>query len=83
MPKLREPGRRSGPSGEERHHCWGGQEEEGWTTRGTSFPACMCGLSEGGVPQEQVMGGEKPLALAVGDQCFLCRLRGLGTSCVG
>ena len=40
--QLREPRRRSGPTGEARHHCWGGQEEEGWTTIRISFPAHVC-----------------------------------------
>ena len=35
---AREPGRRSRLAGERRHHCWGGQEEEGWTAIGISFP---------------------------------------------
>ena len=35
-PQQREPGRRSGPTGEARHHCWGGQEK-GQTTMGISF----------------------------------------------
>ena len=38
MPEPREPGRRSRPAGNARHHCWGGWEEEGWTAIGISFP---------------------------------------------
>ena len=38
MPQPREPRRRSGPAREARHHCWGGQEEEGQTAIGISFP---------------------------------------------
>ena len=33
------PRRRSGPTGKARHHCWGGQEEEGWIAIGISFSA--------------------------------------------
>ena len=36
-PRNREPGRRSGPTGETRHHCWEGQEEEGSTAIGISL----------------------------------------------
>ena len=37
--QLREPGRRSGPTGEAKHHYWGGQEEEGQIAIGISFSA--------------------------------------------
>ena len=36
---LRETRKRPGPIGEIRHHCWGGQEEEGQTPIGISFSA--------------------------------------------
>ena len=29
-PQLREPGRRPGPAGEARYHCWRWTEKEGW-----------------------------------------------------
>ena len=36
-PEQREPGRRFGPTGKARQNCWGGQEEDGWTTIGNSL----------------------------------------------
>ena len=36
---VRQSGRRPGLAGETRHHCWGGQEEKGQTTRGIPFSA--------------------------------------------
>ena len=39
--ELRKLRRRSGSAGEARCHCWGGQEEEEWTTIGISFTAHM------------------------------------------
>ena len=60
MPRQRKPRKRSGPTKEARCHCWGGQEEEGWTTIVISLHTR--GLSEGQAPQVQAMGGKKPLA---------------------
>jgi len=44
MPEQREPRRRSGPTGEARHHCWGGREEEGQTNIGITFPVHVWAL---------------------------------------
>ena len=71
IPQLRETGRRSGPTGEARCHCWGGQEDEGCTAIGISFFGRVHRLSEGRAPLAQAMGGERPLAWAVGDQAPL------------
>ena len=65
-PQLREPV----PTGEARHHCWGGREEEGWTALRISFPA-HAQLSEGRVPLAQATGGEVPSVWATGDQAPL------------
>ena len=72
MPQLREPRSRSGPGGEARCHCWGGQEEEGQTTTGISLPVHICTQTlRGGVPLAQATCGKRPLAWAVGDQAPL------------
>ena len=55
----REPERRSEPKGEARYHCWGGLEEEGWTT--IEITPCMHGLSEGREPLAQAIGMERPV----------------------
>ena len=70
-----EPGRRYGPEGETRCHCWG-KEEEGWTAIGISLHTCACVLSEGGAPLLQATGGEKPLALAMEDWALLVQAMG-------
>ena len=67
-PQQREPGRRSGPRGEARRHCWGGREEK-LTTIGISLR--MRGLSEGRVPLVQATDGERPRAPATGDEVLL------------
>ena len=64
-PQLREA-RRSGHTGEARCHCWGRQEQKGWTAIGISL--WQCRLSEGGAPLAQATGVKKPLAWAMGDQ---------------
>ena len=79
-PQPREPGRRSGLTGEARRHCWGGREEEGQTAMGISLHTH--GLSEGREPLAQAMGGERPLAQAMGGQAPLVwakSSRGLST----
>ena len=84
-PRQVEPGRRSGPTGEGRCHCWGGQEKEGQTAIGLSLLLNMhvhaCRLSEGGEALVQAMGAlvqltdsKKPLAHLGETGCFLCRL---------
>ena len=39
VPQQRDSGRRSEPAGEAKRHCWGGQEEEGWTAMEIFFSA--------------------------------------------
>ena len=70
----RELGRRSGPAGKARLQCWGGQEEKGKTTVGIFLCAHLRGLSEGGAPLVQALGGEKPHALAMGDWALLVQV---------
>ena len=71
-PQQREPGRRSGPSGEARRHRWGGREEEGQMPRKLPAPehALAHGLSEDSVAR----GYKKPLAHLGETGRFLCRL---------
>ena len=64
-----EPGRRYGPEGETKCHCWGRQEEEGQTTIRISLHTHR--LSEDGVPLAQSTGGKKPLTWATGDGVLL------------
>ena len=67
-PQLREAGMRSGPTGEARHHCWGGQEEVGRATIGISISAqaarvglwvakCLLGLGAMALPVLATGGG--------------------------
>ena len=71
-PQPKEPGRRSGPEGEARCHCWGWQDGAGWIAIGTS----LCGLSEGGAPLALAMGSKRPLAQAIGDWALLMQATG-------
>ena len=76
-PQQREPGRRFGPAGEARCHCWGGREEEGWTAIGISLHTCMCAQAlRGGIPLVQARGGKKPLAQDTGDWVLLVQATG-------
>ena len=77
MPQQREPGRRSGPTGETRCHCWGGQEEEGRTTIGISCIQVHI-VSEDGAPLMQAKGGKKPLLRLRETRHLLCRLMAVG-----
>lgn len=62
----------SGPTGEERWQCWGGQEEEGADRHRNLFLCTyMHGLSEGGAFLAQDMGGKRPLDQAMGDWASL------------
>ena len=71
-PQLREPRRRTGPSGEARGR--GGGEGEGQTTIGISL--CTSGLTERRVPLVQATVSEKPLAQVMEDQALLVRATG-------
>ena len=75
MPWQRELGRGSGPTGEARRHCWGGQEQEGWTAIGISLRRHFQ-LSEGSMPLVRATGVEKPLG-AKGDREILVQARGV------
>ena len=57
-PQQREPRRRSGPAGEARRHCSGGERRTG-EARGNTL---HYGLTEGRASLAQAMGSEKPLA---------------------
>ena len=67
---AREPGRRSRLAGERRHHCWGGQEEEGWTAIGISFSEHGQTLRKWGYRQQGTShtgyGQQAPLPRATG-----------------
>ena len=64
VPQSRDDERRPGPTEEVRGHCWGRQEEEGWTAIGISFSA-HCGLSGSREPLAWATGGGgKPLQLS-------------------
>ena len=75
-PLQREPGRRSGPIGEARCHCQGGERRRGRRCRKLPAPECMPapGLLEGRVALVQAKDGEKPLARLGQIGRFLCRL---------
>ena len=72
-PQLREARKRSGHIGEARCHCWGGQEEEGRTIIGISFPAHVHTI------RRQGTSGTDRTCLSYGRmRHFLCRLREAG-----
>jgi len=77
MPWQREPGKRSGHAGEARSHCWGGQEDEGWTAIGNSLHqrGHMPTDLEGRVDLVQAARGKKPLARLGQIGQFSCRLQ--------
>ena len=60
-------GRRSGPAGEARHHCWGGQEEEEGTAIVISFPVHSWTVRGRGA-SVQASGDERPHDRAKQDQ---------------
>ena len=81
MQQPKEPGRRFGPIGEARCHCWKGKWGRGVIPY-KYLSLCMHALLEGGV-----MGGKVPLTWAMGEgpSCtgcswwhLLCRLSGMG-----
>ena len=53
-----------------------GRERGGGPDFHRNLPAHTLGLSEGGVPLVQAMGGEKPLAQAMGDWALLVHATG-------
>ena len=81
MPLQRELGRGPGPTGEARRHCWGGQEQEGWTAIGISLRRHFQ-LSEGSMPLVRDTGVEKPLVGAKADREILVQATGVQTSLV-
>ena len=62
--------RETGPEGEARHHCWGGQEEESWITVGISLH--MHRLSEGGLHWLRLRVERTHLLGLQETRCFLC-----------
>ena len=72
-PEPREPERRSEPTGGARCHCWGGQENKGWTAIGI-FSLVTHRLSDGGAPLGQATDGKALLAWVTGNRAPLCGL---------
>ena len=69
VPQLRETGRRTWPAEKARHNCWRGQEEEGWTTVGTSFSGHTQTLKGGAMVNEATFAwdmGDGPRLWVVG-----------------
>lgn len=70
MPKTREPGRKSGPSGEPRYIVEDGKRTVDIPPQ-EYLSMHMCMISESGVQLVQAMGGKASLVWAMGIGAFL------------
>ena len=75
VPRQKEPARRSGPTGEARHHCLGGERRMGRLHRKLPvLEQVHAGSLRGWGSSAEATGGEKPFAHLREIRHFLCRL---------